>query len=319
MVQKAVPIAIIALLVGVAAGYVLQLPTVNTLQGDISALRSEVNAIKGQLRTVRFTFTGLEPLAEGHYEVWAIFPDETKLSLGAFNFDPQGNTISLAGYRINDFTSSRDLRDARKIAITIEPRGDKDPGPSGIIMLIGDISNGRANLSFKAIDLSSASGQFILATPSAGGKDPTSGIWFLRKEGDKLSIGLQLPSLVAGWKYEGWAVTQGVPLSTGKFSSADKADESAPYSESGATPPFPGEDFFRNAPPGMSFPVNLADGSSLAVITLEPDINGSDPTGAGPFSIKFLVAHIAQRLAPLTNSDMTLDLSGLPSGTASLA
>ena len=318
MVQKTVSIAIIALLVGLGAGYVFQLPTVNTLQSQVNTLQTEVGTLKGQLRTVRFTFTGLAPLGEGHYEVWAIFPDDTKLSLGAFNTDQGGNTISLAGYRINDFTSSRDLRDARKIAITIEPTGDKDPGPSGLIILVGDISGGKADLRFKAIDLSTASGQYILATPSAGGRDPTSGVWFLRKDGDKLSPGLKLATLVTGWKYEGWAATQGVPLSTGKFSLADKADESAPYSESGATPPFPGEDFFRNAPPGVSFPVNLADGKSLAVITLEPDINGVDPTGAGPFSIKFLVAHIPNGLAPLTTADMMLDLSGLPSGTASL-
>ncbi len=319
MIQKTAVFSIIALLVGLGVGYALQLPMINSLQSQVNTLTGEVDSLRGQLRTVRFTSNGLMPLGEGHYEVWAIFPDDTKLSLGAFNFDQEGKTISLAGYRVNDFTSTRDLRDARKIAITIEPSGDKDPGPSGIIILVGDISGGRADLRFKALDLSASSGHYILATPSAGGRDPTSGIWFLRKDGDKLSAGLQLPSLVAGWKYEGWAVTEGVPLSTGRFSSGDKADESAPYSESGVTPPFPGEDFFRNAPSGVSFPVNLADGKSLGVITLEPDINGLDPTGPGPFSIKFLVAHIPGGLAPLTTADMSLDLSSLPSGSASLA
>lgn len=308
MVQRLVTVSIIALLIGLGVGYFAQLPTVTSLQSQT-----------GQLRTATFSFTGLSPLSEGHYEVWALFPDNTKLSLGPFNLDQQGNVTSLAGYAINEFLSSRDLRDATKVAITIEPDGDRDPGPSGIIMLLGDISGGRADLRFSAIDLSNASGHYILATPSAGGKNPTSGIWFLTKTGDNLSVGLQLPSLVTGWKYEGWAVAQGAPLSTGRFSMADNADESAQYSESGTTPPFPGEDFFRNAPAEVSFPVNLADGNGLGVITLEPDINGLDPTGLGPFSIKFLVAMIPQGVAPLTTTAMTLDLSGLPSGTASLS
>ena len=93
MVQKTVSIAIIALLVGLGAGYVFQLPTVNTLQSQVNTLQTEVGTLKGQLRTVRFTFTGLAPLGEGHYEVWAIFQDDTKLSLGAFNTDQGGNTI----------------------------------------------------------------------------------------------------------------------------------------------------------------------------------------------------------------------------------
>lgn len=68
------------------------------------------------------------------------------------------------------------------------------------------------------------------------------------------TAGLTLATLPAGWKYEGWAVINGTPVSTGTFTSASAADDSAPFSGATAGPPFPGEDFLQNAPSGLTFP-----------------------------------------------------------------
>jgi len=98
--------------------------------------------------------------------------------------------------------------------------------------------------------------------------------------------------------------------------SASGADSAAPFSGPNAGPPFPGEDFLANLPSGVSAPVNLADGSSLAVLTIEPNLGGADPTGAGPFSIKPLKSMIAAGQADHASVGMERDLSEVPSGTA---
>ena len=124
--------------------------------------------------------------------------------------------------------------------------------------------------------------------------------------------GLFLPTLPAGWKYEGWAVTGGTPLTTGKFTDPADADESAPYSGSMAGPPFPGEDYLMNAPSGMTFPLNLAGGN--AVLTIEPDPdNSTAPFGA----LKPLVAEIPSDATDHETYDMGNNASMFPTGMAS--
>ena len=87
------------------------------------------------------------------------------------------------------------------------------------------------------------------------------GVWFLDNSSGAPAVGLTLPTLPDGWIYEGWAVIDGVPVSTGTFSTVDAADNSATFSGSKAGPPFPGEDFLINAP-GMwlTFPTDLKGG-----------------------------------------------------------
>ena len=102
----------------------------------------------------------------------------------------------------------------------------------------------------------------------------------------------------------------------GRFTSLTGADLAAPFSGPLAGPPFPGEDFLQGLPPGVTAPVNLADGSSMAVVTIEPDLNGIDPTGAGPFAVKPLRAAIPAGQAVHQSVALTRDLSEVPSGVA---
>ncbi len=259
--------------------------------------------------SLRLDLRKLPVLHQGHYEAWAIFGTE-KVSTGKFQVTQNGAITTLSGAPITEFRSDRDLRSANAIAITIEPEGDNDNSPSGIIILIGQVSNGRSTLRFP-LDLSGSKAQYVLATPTQGDKAPnqTSGVWF---------PDLKLPQAPSGWKYESWAVYNGRALSTGRFANPNAPDEFSGHSGSLPAPPIPGEDFLRNPPPGLTFPINLADGKSVIAITLEPDLNGVDPTGPEPFDLKPFVASVPLGAADHQPFMITLDLSGFPSGTVSI-
>jgi len=237
--------------------------------------------------TVSFSFDQLLPvLDEGDYEVWGIFGEE-KVPVCKFDgSDGSDNAV--------ECPSNRNLRNADELVITIEPENDTDPEPSGIVILEGPVTDGNQHPLTFPVNFDDAAGSYILKTPtSADTTDDSSGIWFLQREADgQLAASLTLPALPPGWIYEGWAVHRGTPLSTGRFSTASGADDFSGFSGPGDAPPFPGEDFVMNPPASAPFifPISLNDGESDAVISVEPDLNGEDPTGPGPFLPKPLVA-----------------------------
>jgi hypothetical protein len=258
------------------------------------------------LNTVTFSLSGVEDVSPAHLEGWAIFGDE-KVSTGKFDV---GDSLI--------FTLERDLRDVDMFVITIEPEGDMDADPSGIVLLSGPVMDGRADLSFP-VDLSTVDGTYILATPTDGADtNELSGIWFLQLPGPP-TAGLLLPDLGAGWVYEGWVVNMGTPLTSGRFISAEGVDLFDGYSSMEAGPPFPGEDYLVNAPMGLMFPIDLSDGESLAVISIEPDLGGIDPTGDAPFVVKPLVGMIPQGAEDHVNYSMDQNLASIPSGTVTIS
>jgi hypothetical protein len=255
---------------------------------------------------IELAINGLEPLAKGHYEAWLIIGDR-KISAGKFNI---GDAMT--------FDVPSDASGAEQFAITIEPEGDTDSVASDIVALSGVFNAGIANLAFSA-DFVSTNGNYILATPTDGpDTNEMSGVWFLKLP-EPPTAGLALPTLPSGWIYEGWVVNNGMPFSTGRFSAVDNADMFSGYSGDMPAPLFPGEDFLLNAPQGVEFPLNLGDGQSLVVISVEPDVNGADPTGDAPFAIKPLVANISADAKAKTNYEMQLNLGSLPTGTATIS
>jgi hypothetical protein len=263
---------------------------------------------------IRLQVSALEPLTGAFYELWVVRGDK-KLSAGSFNVADDGSLVDGFGHEAR-FFSSRNPASADAIVVTIEPLPDGDPGPSGIAVLTGaPRRNATAKLRFP-VSFADASGSFILATPtSAATSDETSGVWFLDPaEGPGPS--LDVPSLPEGWVFEGWGVTQSTPLSTGRFSSPSGPDDSAMFSGSLAGPPFPGEDFLANLPAGVTSPVDLADGSSMIVLTVEPHLGGIDPTGSGPFSIKPLLVAVPSDAEPMMSIALERDLSTVPGGRA---
>jgi anti-sigma-K factor RskA len=270
-----------------------------------AAVAGAVSA-RSSVSDVRLAAKNLPRLQGARYELWIIYGN-TKLSAGKFNVDASGK---VAGR----LRSARDPGRADMLAVTIEPRGDRDPKPSATVILAGRPSGNGARLAFP-IDLRRLSGSFLLATPTDDdNSDETAGIWFLTPS---MQASLRLPTTPAGWAWEGWGVTQETPLTTGRFVKAAGADRAAPFSGPKPGPPFPGEDFLQRLPSGISAPADLADGTSMVVLTLEPDLAGKDPTGPAPFSIKPLVGTVPAQAQDHRSLPLRRDLTGLPTGRAS--
>jgi hypothetical protein len=121
-----------------------------------------------------------------------------------------------------------------------------------------------------------------------------NGIWWLIPTDSAPDAGLTLPTLPAGWIYEGWVASSSEgPVSTGTFLSGTGADSDGAGPTGGgdrdAAPPFPGQDFVNPA-------VDLTDDvARFAVISIEP-VPDND---VGPFSYKPLVKAIDRISAAL--------------------
>lgn len=115
----------------------------------------------------------------------------------------------------NATLSIDDVESATTFILTIEPTVGDDPAPSNVHLLAGDfVGNiGQLTIDHAAAlgnNFSSTSGSYILATPTDGAMtNENSGIWFLDLSSGSPSVGLSLPTLPPGWKYEGWAVSEG--------------------------------------------------------------------------------------------------------------
>lgn len=260
--------------------------------------------------TLTLKLTGLEDLGDNAaYEGWLIV-DGSPFSTGVFDVDNAGTPSSTT---FDVLTT--DLTNATTFILTIEPKPDADPTPSSIHILAGDFSGNNAALDIShsaALNnsFSTVAGKYILATPTDDDmNNDESGIWFLDNSTGSPAAGLTLPTLPNGWVYEGWAVIDGTPVSTGTFTKLDEADGGAPYSGTNSGPPFPGEDFLTNAPAGLTFPTDIRGGK--AVISIEP-VPDNSPM---PFTLKPLVGDIKAGAATRTVLDMGQNLN-FPSGEA---
>ncbi len=260
--------------------------------------------------TLTITGEGLSNVGSAWaYEGW-ILVNGTPRSTGIFSVNDAG-VLSKSMFSVD----KDNLAAATAFIVTIEPCPDPDPLPSATHIMAGDFSGSSAMLGVShsaalGTDFGTVSGKYILATPADGeNTNELSGIWWL--DGSGPAAGLTLPTLPAGWKYEGWVVINSIPVSTGRFTLATAADESHIYSGMGATPPFPGEDFLANAPAGLNFPTNLSGGK--AVISVEPDPDNSPL----PFTIKPLAADIPSPAMDHTTYVLSHPMDHLPGGMAS--
>ena len=242
------------------------------------------NATDNQLN---LTISGLEDLGEGYaYEGW-IMVDGSPKTTGVFTVNENG-TPSQTSFDIDE----DDLQAATAFILTIEPSPDPDPGPSDVHILAGDFTGDNASLNVGHAaalgnDFAASTGGYILATPTDGAdNNENSGVWFL-DPGAGPGAALSLPTLPAGWAYEGWAVIDGTPVTTGTFTSVSGADDAAPFSGSEPGPAYPGEDFLTNAPNGLTFPTDLR--GATIVVSVEPVPDNSP----NPFTLKPLVGMTA--------------------------
>lgn len=260
-------------------------------------------------------FVGLEPLGEGFvYEGWIVV-DGTPVSTGRFIIEEIDGDRT---YVADSLATQSDLENASDFVLTIEPAVGDDPAPAAAKPLGGAIVDGVAQLTHAhpaalGNDFSSAAGQFIIATPTTADdtSDDYSGVWFLEITDEGPVAGLDLPTLPDGWVYEGWAVIDGQPVSTGRFVDANGPDDFNGFSGPDPSPAYPGEDFIVNAPDGLTFPTNLTDGGTI-VLSIEPE----DDDSPLPFAFKPLAASVDG-----ADVETAIELGagpGFPSGTATI-
>ncbi len=237
---------------------------------------------------LNLTLSNLEDLgADFVYEGW-LMVDGSPVSTGTFTVDADG-VMSQSSFEI-DYVN---LQEATAFILSIEPAVDADPAPSNTKVLAGDFSGTSAALTIgdsRALgsDFATATGGYVIGTPTDGpASNEESGVWFMDPEGPNAS--LNIPLLGDGWTYEGWAVINGIPVSTGTFRTNGGADNAAPHSGPIAAPEYPGEDFLINAPAGLDFnpPPSLA--GSAIVISVEPVPDNSP----NPYQLKPLTSTVA--------------------------
>jgi hypothetical protein len=268
---------------------------------------------------LNLVFTNLSSLTSGHYEGWLIVSG-APISTGKFNISGTGEIVDhITGTPMTDpFTvMNLDIANVTDFVLSVEPDGDVDSIPGDIKPMAGaydDVAMSGSISHNIGVDLSSVSGEYILATPT---DDPAgnelSGIWFLNTTGP--AAGLTIPDLTGtDWIYEGWAVISGTPVTTGRCNMSMGADDFDGYSETiNPGPPFPGEDFLLNAPPGLTFPTDLSD--QTIVISIEPRVD-PDPL---PFQFKPLVGTVPSSALDHTEYQMTDNTGALPTGTFTLS
>ena len=263
-------------------------------------------------QVLNLDINGLQDLGSNYqYEGWLIVSG-MPVTTGTFTVDVNG-VLSQTTFSVN----TSDLINATTFVLTIEPIPDPDPDPSSTHILGGNFIDYDAPLSVGhpaalGDDYSGIDGKYILATPTNGPMtDELSGIWFLDLSSGSPEVGLTIPTLPAGWKYEGWTVISGTPVTTGTFTAVDMVDDADPYSGPDPGPPFPGEDFLVNAPPGLTFPTDLS--GMTGVISIEPDPDNS----TAPFLLKPLVGGIPSNAMDHVTYMMGSNVSNsFPTGTA---
>lgn len=262
---------------------------------------------------------GLEDLGSGYlYEGWVIVND-APVSTGTFSVNDAG-VLSSTTFSVNTET----LNAATAFVLSIEPDPDPDPAPAPTKLLRGEFgTDNTATVGLGPVgDFTNAAGTFFLRAPTdedvpngaSNNMNDQYGVWF-GTPGMPPLPNLTLPALTDGWKYEGWVVGDNGPLSTGTFTGFDVRDDNAGdpngFSETIFDgPPLPGEDFFRNAPTGVTFPLDIRN--RMVVISVEPDPDNSP----APFVLKPLVGTAGMDTAP-ADYNFGLNAASFPTGSVS--
>ena len=276
--------------------------------------------------TKNFTLnlSGLTNLGANHtYEGWIIV-DGSPVSTGIFTVNDNGELSE------TEFTvDATQLAAATKFVLTIEPAVDDDPAPSATKYLSGDFSENTATIATATIEGVGAytddiDAKYFLRTPTdetsetGNNGNDQNGVWFGIPNPDTPPSPTfeNMPALTAmsGWRYEGWIVVDGNPISTGTFYAFNMRDSGNPYSgtEFNAGPPVPGEDFFikTDSAPDVDFPIDVR--GNTVVVSLEP-YPDNDPA---PFVLKPLTSNVADDAATApTTHNMTFSTDTFPTGS----
>lgn len=248
------------------------------------------------------------------YQAWFYGENAAVGKIGVLTPDANGKVDAVFDVKLSE------MKRAKYILVTVEPNLHDSlilrPGP--LRLIAGTIGVNSAALTAqhdlaKKLNFTEAAGKYTLYTPtSAATNDEKSGVWFVELLNNTASAGLNLPPVPAGCAYQGWVITNGQTISTGKFTVLDDSDLDDTYSDELAAPKFPGEDFIKEPPAGFTFPLDLS-GASL-FITLESSADVSDL----PAGVKVLQATIPADAAASTTYQMQPVNNTIPSPSGSL-
>lgn len=259
---------------------------------------------------IELSSSGLRPLTEGHYGLWATFfefsrsghgdgplHDDGFVLLGKFTVATDGSLVSLDGqpmrFRIPAGIDPQLLDD---IVVTVEtvvpePGGTVERGASLLGgKFTGDSQTAVADLRMGyrdalGNDFSTLTGAYTLIAPTSP-PDSNSGVWFLERGSPAVPSLRNLPVMRTGWTYEGWVVRRSAGavveyISTGKFVRADSADfdGAGAWKGTGVGLQFPGQDFITYSPRP-----NLRSPEFSFMVTLEP-VQDNSPE---PFFVRLL-------------------------------
>lgn len=225
-----------------------------------------------------------------HYALWSRNQEqENRLLLrfrsggfGLFDLQNQPQDISKPLFRF----SESELASLNTFFVTVE--NEEESSPSQSIILQSDANSGglkrTLSLPFQNNYTRLQTGNFLLATPTDSiANNGEFGLWFARRTtadtsqpplSQALEPGLVLSLPPVGWLYQGWVLYRRNPelwLPLGRFSSVNQADQENPFSGLQKGYDFPGEDFFKSPPSGVTFPFNLpSSGDSEVVLALQP-------------------------------------------------
>ena len=258
----------------------------------------------------------LAHLEDAFYALWIIKGEQASRG-GYLNIVDEQISFSQQSQESNLTLAAGD-----QVMITIESEISAAAQPAATVVLKGIVSAQtptKVALNF-SIDLSQARGAYLLATPTnSPARFETSGIWFVQTGGQAAS--LELPPVASGWQYEGWVFHQGRYLSSGRFSQPQGVDDFAGYSGTQAGPDFPGEDYLANLPGALEPPLELVDGESRVLVSLEPERVGVDLRDNSDLAEPYLIileATIESGAADHTLYPLQLIESNLPSAELNL-
>ena len=156
--------------------------------------------------TLTLNLNGLEALGSDYvYEGWMII-NGAPVSSGRFT-----SVTFPQSFEVN--TSF--IESASTFVLSIEPVIDSDPNPAATKVLAGDFNGSTASVDSGIVgDFSNAAGMFFLRTPTdemgVNNGNDENGIWF-GTPGAPPTANFVLPTLPAGWAYEGWVVGDSGP------------------------------------------------------------------------------------------------------------
>ena len=222
---------------------------------------------------ISFQGDSLPSIDTGHYALWGINNDESKILLKRFNYF-LGSIISL-DYSALDSLLLDEQHIYDNYEVSVEKLGDRDEVQSSCILMKGQNINNNVDFEISLYNISDLATSFILSTPTDGTESTNekSGIWFSKKlDGQKTISSLSLPVLPDCWTWAAYVEYNSNILQIGNFQNTNNHDNFEDYSFAQETPlPIPGEDYLRNLPFALNPPINLASNGNKVFIAIEPN------------------------------------------------